>query len=173
MKRYAPLVLAVAFALMVRSLWPRTVEVVTPPRIRTVYDTVTVLDTLAITRTIRRTQWDTVYLERVVTTVPETLRVLPPRTLGLIFLSVPERAGDSTIARGFELVPRDSLIERRAWETQYWTPGPVRVLSLDTFPPRIDFGAFAPAVRPCRLFCKLGHYAVGMALGAAAWEVVR
>ena len=173
MKRYAPLVLAVAFALILRSLWPRTVEIVTAPRIVTRYDTVRTLDTVHITRTLTRTVWDTTILERVVTAAPETLRVLPPRTLGLTFLSVPDRAGDSTIARGFQLMPVDSVIERWQWETQWWTPGPLRILALDTFPPRVSFGTFPQPGKDCGFLCKAGHYLVGAALGAALWEIAR
>lgn len=173
MKRWAPLVLAVAFALIVRSLWPRTIEIVTPPRIITQWDTVLRLDTVAILRTIRETRWDTIYLERVLTSAPETLRVLPPRTLGLTFLSVPDRAGDSTVARGFELVPLDSGLTRRQWTAQWWTPGPLRVLALDTFPPRVSFGTFPQPGKDCGFLCKVRGYGLGMILGAAAWEVLR
>ena len=70
MKRYAPFVLAIAFALILRSLWPRTVEVVSPPRITTRFDTVRTLDTVHITRTLRATVFDTVFLERVITAAP-------------------------------------------------------------------------------------------------------
>jgi hypothetical protein len=149
------------------------VEVMTPPRIVTRWDTVQVLDTVHITRTIRETVFDTTILERVLTSAPETLRVLPPEIRGLTFISVPDTAGDSTVARGFELAAHDSLFERRSWEAHWWTPGPLRVLALDTFPPRVSFGVFPQPARECGFLCKVSHYLVGAALGAAVWEIAR
>ena len=160
---WAVLVLVLIFA--VRELFPKRIERLTPPRIITVYDTVRALDTAWVRRVVKQT--DTLYLERVTLTLPETVYVIP-RLNGLTALAV-GKPGDSTLARGFTLMPSDSgsglLI---GWQAQWWTPGPLRGFSLDTFPPRLSF--YDPPGKSCGLFCKVKHYAIGAAGG---WAVCK
>lgn len=154
--------------LLSRQFWPRTVEVVHPPRIRTVYDTVTRLDTAFVTRIVERTKWDTVYLERVTMTPPETLYVTPDM-FGLTLLDVGQSIGDSTVARGFHIFDVDGFPALQSWQLQWWTAGPLKSLSLDTFPPRIAFLPPSPVQKRCDFWCqaKLAALAggVGLAVG--------
>lgn len=149
-------------AALVRGCWPRTVTVVKPGTIVTVTDTVDRIDTVWATKITRRT--DTLYLQRVIVTKPDTVFVLPRHLYGLTALSVPRELGAQTRAQGFELEPGDSgRITRREWSTAWWTAGPLEALSLDTFPPRLRFGA--PPPKGCGLFCSLKKYAIGGAIG--------
>jgi hypothetical protein len=169
--KWIPLLVAVLGAGFIgRSLFPKTVEVVTPPRIVTHYDTVQTIDTAWVTRLVRETKWDTVFLERVVTAAPETLRVCP-ELRGLTTLTVGQRPGDSTVAQGFALTVRDTLVLLERWQTQWWTPGPLRAFSLDVFPPRVAFWEPPKAVKGCGFFCQLSHYGVGGAVGWAGCEL--
>ena len=147
------------------QFWPRTVEVITPPRIHTVYDTVTTLDTAFITRVVTKTKWDTVYLERVTTTPPETLYVTPD-LFGLTLLDV-GKVGDSTVARGFHIFDVDGNPALQSWQTQWWTAGPLKSISLDTFPPRISFLPAPQPHRRCDFWCqlKIAGLAGGIGLG--------
>lgn len=167
------LVLAIGSGLMFRSLFPRVERIPSPPRIVTVYDTVPRLDTIWRTRWRESVRWDTLPAEVVtVASVPETVYVAPP-LYGLLLLDVPETVGDSTVGEGFAIMPSDSGYVRLDWRMQWWTSGPLRAMSLDTFPPRIAFWPAPKPMRSCGFLCSLGHYAVGAAAGAAAWEIFR
>ena len=172
--KYAPwlalLVVALGAGYMGRTLFPKTVQIATPPRIVTQYDTVARLDTAWVTRLVRETRWDTVYLERVMTAAPETLRVCPD-VRGLTTLTVGQQPGDSTVARGFALSVRDTLVLVERWQAQWWTPGPLKAFSLDVFPPRVAFWDPPKVVKGCGFFCTASHYVVGGAVGYAACEL--
>jgi hypothetical protein len=161
----AGLVVAVAGALILRTLFPRSIARVVPPRTITVYDTVVRLDTAWVARRIRETRVDTVRLERLTVTAPETVRVCP-RLAGLTFLEVPAQVGESTVALGFQTIAQDTGAVVRRWRAQWWTVGPLRALAVDSGPPRISFYPVARARPPCGVGCQLGHYATGAALGA-------
>lgn len=154
------IVTLIAAALLMRSLWPRTVEVPGVPRIRTVYDTVRRIDTAWIVR-LRHDTVKVNVTERVTVTIPETLYVVP-RTSGMVAFHAGQRIGDSTLVGGFTLVPIDSGYQRRDWLVQFYTLGPVRSLTLDSVP-RITF--YPPPGKPCGFFCKTQHYLLGGAVG--------
>lgn len=150
----------VAAILLVRSLWPRTVEVPSAPRIVTQYDTVARLDTAWITR-LRHDTIRVNVTERVVVTVPETIYAAP-RVRGMTALHAGKRVGDSTLVGGFVLEPLDSGYTRREFLVQFYTLGPVRSVTIDSVP-RITF--YPVPAKPCQFFCKAGHYLTGAAIG--------
>ena len=166
-KRFAwlgALIVLVAFGLMVRTLFPKHIDVVRAPRIVTHWDTVRVLDTAWITRL----RIDTVkinVLERVTVTVPETLYACP-QLAAITAVSAGARVGDSSIVGGFTLTPLDSGYARRAWIAQFYTLGPVRSVVMDGDRPRMNF--YDPPPRGCGFWCALGHYVTGGTIGAGA-----
>jgi hypothetical protein len=116
------------------------------------------IETKWVTKEIEKTKWDTVYLERVVTARPETVVVsrMTPVT-GLRYLIVGEKVGDSTTALGFTVKanPQDSsTILLDLWQTRWWTAGPLRSVSTDTFPPRISFYPAPEVSKDCGWWCK-------------------
>lgn len=167
MKRVQWLSLVVAllgFAIMVRTLFPKRVEVIRPPRIITVWDTVRTIDTTWLTR-VRHDTVKINVLERVVVTVPETILVVP-QTVGITAASIGAKPGDSSLVAGFSLTPVDSGYERRAWTAQFFTLGPVKSISLNGDRPQMNF--YDPPPKGCGFWCTLGHYATGAAVGTAA-----
>jgi hypothetical protein len=157
------LVLALALGLMFRSLFPMREPSI--PRIHTVYDTVRVIDTAWVTR-LRRDTITVNVVERVTVTVPETVYVRPSLR-GMTAVAVGARVGDSTVVGGFDFRPvGDSGYERRGWQAQYYTLGPLRSLIVDSGAPRIMF--YDPPGKPCGSWCKLGHYLLGGSIGAGA-----
>jgi hypothetical protein len=152
------LVLLVLGGVLTRSLFPKTIRQVVPPRIVTQYDTVEKLDTAWITREVQKTKWDTVYLERVITARPETVVVSRMTSVtGLRYLIVGEKVGDSTTALGFTVKanPQDSTtILLDLWQTRWWTAGPLRSIATDTFPPRISFYPAPEVSKNCGWWCK-------------------
>lgn len=167
-KTLAVLVLIIGGAVMLRELFPKRTLVASPPRITTVFDTVRTLDTLWLRKTVTRAE--TLYRERVTVTPPETVRVAPV-LVGLTGLVVAPFVGDSTVAQGFRGEPAGTGYAVSGWRVQYYTSGPLRAFALVDGVPRL---AFAPPPKPpCTLGCTLKHYLTGMAVGAAAWELVR
>lgn len=162
--------LVVAGALMLRSLFPRTVPVSLPPRIRTVFDTVRAVDTVWLRRTVEQLRVDTVLLERLSVTPPETVYRVP-RLEGLTGLVVAPFVGDSTVIQGFTLTPIDTGYHLGQWQGQFYTTGPVRAFAFVNGRPALRFDP--PPPKPCRFLCKVGHYLVGAAVGGAVWEVFR
>lgn len=154
----AAFVVAIGFALIVRSVFPKTVA--SPPRIRTVYDTVRALDTVWIQR-LRRDTIKINVTELVRVTVPETIYVAP-RVRGITGFHAGKRIGDSTIVGGFTLEPLDSGYTRRDWLVQFYTMGPVRSLVTDSVP-RITFYPYVP---PCGRGCSIKKYLLGGSVGA-------
>lgn len=163
------LVLLVLGGVLARALFPKTVREVVPPRIVTQWDTVQKLDTAWITREVQKTKWDTVYLERVISAKPETVvvsRMTP--VSGMRYLIVGEKVGDSTTALGFTVKanPADSTtILLDLWQTRWWTAGPLRSISVDTFPPRIAFYDPPKESSKCGFFCKAKLALVGGGIG--------
>lgn len=173
-KTLALIVLVLGGALLLRSLFPRTVTVSLPPRIRTVHDTISrtrwQFDSAALKRAIAKLKPDTVYLERLSVTPPETVKVAP-RLIGVTGIVVAPFVGDSTIVQGFTLIPNDSGYELGRFQGQFYTTGPLRAFAFVNGRPALSFSP--PPPKPCRLTCKAGHYLLGAAVGAAAWEVFR
>lgn len=130
----------------------RRPELVPQPIIVTQYDTVRVLDTAWVTRL----KHDTVYttktniVERVVTTPPETVFVVPA-TSGLTAISVAPARGDSTLLLGFSIAPLDGTYVMTHWERQFWTPGPLRSVRMIGATPAVQFDDPPPT---CPLKCK-------------------
>lgn len=166
-KTLALVVLVVAGALVLRSLFPKTVVVASPPHISTIHDTIATVDTLWLRRQVRV---DTVLLERLSVTPPETVKVAP-RLMGFTGLVVAPFVGDSTVVQGFTLTPTDSGYEVGQFQGNFYTTGPVRALAIVNNRPAISFGP--PPKPPCGFGCKLGHYAIGAAFGAGLWEALR
>lgn len=111
------------------------------PRITTVYDTVRELDIRWRDRPTAEARTDTFrVIERVTVTVPETVLVDTGTWRGIQFVSVPVERGDSMLIEGATVV-RDSAgtLTQRQWRVQAWTAGPLRLISLDSFPPRLSF----------------------------------
>lgn len=159
-------VVAIAGAILLRDLFPRTEQIPSVPRIVTRYDTVRVIDTAWITR-LRHDTVRVNTVERVVVTVPETVRVVP-RLRGITAVSVAKRWGDSSLVGGFSLVPLDSGYERRAWTAQLYTPGPLRSLLVDPDVPAPRATFYAPPPPPCGLLCAAKHYLLGGTVGFGA-----
>jgi len=172
MKKHLPtIVLIIAGALMLRSLFPKRIEVATRPRIVTQYDTVKVLDTLWREKVRKEVQHDTVFAERVVRTLPETVQVYHHN--GITFVHAGKKIGDSTLVGGREISVSPDGTWISNWQVQYWTGGPLHTLDADTMPPRISFytpGTFQSG-KECGFLCKLGHYAVGGAVGYGVCKV--
>lgn len=154
--------LALGLALLLRSCFPVTVPGI--PRIRTLYDTVRVVDTQWVTR-LRRDTIKVNVVERVVVSVAETIYVRP-KVRAITALAAGEHVGDSTIVGGFTLEPLDTGYVRRQWMAQYYTLGPVRSLVVDSIAPRITF--YPPPPKPCGTWCKLGYTGIGTSIGAGA-----
>ncbi len=160
------LAVAIGGALILRSLFP--VHIPGVPRITTVYDTVRVIDTAWVTR-LRHDTITVNVVERVTVTVPETIYVRPSLR-GMTAVTVGARVGDSTLVMGFDFRPvGDSGYERRGWQTQYYTLGPLRSLAIDAGAPRINF--YDPPGKPCGTWCKLGHYLIGASVGAGTTAI--
>lgn len=161
------LVLVVAAALVIRDLFPKKVQVITPPRIVTVFDTVRALDTVWITKL--RKQTDTLYQERVTLSLPETVFV-SPRLWGLTALQVAPKIGDSTVAQGFSIEPGDSgQTLMMGWRVQWWTPGPLQALIVT--PGGIRAGWGPPPKPNCGFMCSVKKYALGAAGGYAVCKL--
>lgn len=163
------LVLLVLGGFIARVLFPKTIERVAAPRIVTQYDTVERLDTTWLKKEVETIRWDTIYTERVVTAKPETVYVAELRPVsGVRFLSVGKKAGDSTTAVGFTVRPDTSDSTKvlvSMWQTRWWTPGPLLSLSIDTLPPRVEFGEFPVPKKDCGFFCKTGLVLAGVGVG--------
>lgn len=158
------IVVLIAFALVIRDLFPKRVEVARPPRIVTVWDTVQVVDTAWV----QRLRVDTVkvnVLERVTVTVPETLYVFPT-VHAIVGASFGQKVGDSSLVAGYSLAPVDSLFLRRNWVAQFYTLGPARSLVMDGSVPRMTF--YDPPPKGCDFWCSLGKYVTGGTIGAGA-----
>lgn len=162
------IVVAIAVALLARSLFPKTVTVAGEPRIFTRYDTVRTIDTAWVAR-IRHDTVRVNLLERVIVTVPETVRVVP-ELRGIRALEVGAAVGDSTLVFGFTIAPADSQYSVRRWQAQFYTQGPLKSVALDSIP-RVAF--YPPPGKPCRTLCKVGHYLVGAVVGAGIISAVK
>lgn len=160
----------VAGAVILRELFPKRELVASPPRIQTVHDTVATVDTLWLRHAAQPSKPDTIYLERISVTPPETVLVAP-RLVGMTGLIVAPWVGDSTVMQGFRLAPVDTGYTVTQWQAQFYTMGPVRAVTFLNGTPQIGFGP--PPEKPCRFGCKLKHYATGALFGAAVWEVFR
>lgn len=160
------IVFALAVGLGMRSLFPIHSDAIVIQRPgRIVYDTVKSIDTIRIA--VLRKTTDTLWLDRVTVTQPETVYVLPP-LVGLKALSVPKAYGDTMTAFGFELRPdTGASYITRDWSATWIYPGPLRAIVADTFPPRASFWPAPSPRRDCGILCKLSHYAVGGAGGYA------
>jgi hypothetical protein len=159
------LLLAAALFLLVR----RGAQTPPIPRIVTIHDTVTRIDTQWITRLTHDTV--TVYkkqniVERITVTKPVFVKLLP-QIAGLTALSVPQKTGDSTLAYGFRVMPSDSGYNTLNWQYQYWTPGPLR--SLTVGPSGATVASFYDPPATCNLKCK-GEWAAG---GAVVITILR
>lgn len=162
--------LVVGSALVLRELFPKREVVASPPRIRTVHDTVTTVDTIWLRRAAHPSKPDTIYLERFSVTPPETVTVAPS-LVGMTGLVVAPWVGDSTVVQGFRLEPVDTGYTVSQWQAQFYTMGPVRAVTLLNGTPQVGFGP--PPEKPCKLGCKLKQYGTGAIFGAAIWEVFR
>lgn len=158
--------IAIASALISRNLFPVKVQSPPPPpRIHTVYDTVSVLDTAWIEVVRERVVHDTVNLTEVVTvTVADTIEVCPTVT-GVTAIDVGLSLGDSTLVGGFSLTNTGIDLLIRRWTRQYWTPGPLQSLYTTQEGVDVAFGEFVPPRPHCGLLCKLSHYVVGGSFG--------
>lgn len=167
MKAIPWIVLAIVAIFLVREFFPKRIEVVRPPRITTVHDTVRALDTAWIVKLQRRV--DTQYVERVTLTLPETVYVAP-EAWGLTALQIAAKVGDSSLAQGFSIMPGDDSgsIVRMGWRVQMWTPGPLRGLIILPRSVRAEWGD--PPPKDCNLWCTLKHYGIGAAGG---WAVCK
>ncbi len=156
-------ILGVIGILLVRQFFPRTVEISTPPIIRTVRDTVRTLDTAWVVKL--RTKTDTLYRERITVTLPETVYVAP-RLWGLTALNVAPQRGDTTVAQGFSIEPGDSgQLLTMDWRVQWWTPGPLRGLTILPNDVRAQWGE--PPKPGCGFLCAVKKYAIGAGAGWA------
>lgn len=165
MKRFAIIaalvvVLAVALGLVFRNLFPKTIPGV--PRITTQYDTVRVLDTAWIVR-VRHDTIKVNVTERVTVTVPETVAVVPSFS-GMLAVSVGRNVGDSTLVAGLSVAPLGTSYTTRRWEAQFYTPGPLKSLAVDSGVPRINF---YPWQKSCGSWCEIKHYLLGGSVGAS------
>jgi hypothetical protein len=160
--------LALFAALTLRNVFPKHITTPGLPRIRTVWDTVRVIDTAWVTR-IRHDTLKVNVTERITITVPETLYVVP-RVDGVTAVAVGEQVGDSTLVAGFTVTPADSGYTRRGWQVQFYTLGPIKSLVVDSVP-RLTF--YPPPPKPCRFFCKAGYFVKGAALGAGIVAVLK
>jgi hypothetical protein len=159
--------LIVAGALLLRELFPKREVVASPPRIQTIHDTVRAVDTLWLRRQVRV---DTVLLERLSMTPPETIYQAPP-LVGLTALVVPPFVGDSTVLQGFRLIPADSGYTLTHWQAQFWTAGPLRAVGFVNGTPAVRFDP--PPPKPFGFFQRVKLVVLGMGIGAASWELVR
>ena len=165
------LLVAVGLALMLRSLFPKTVLVAGVPRIETHHDTVTKLDVRWYPKFIplKLGTGTPNLIERIATTFPETVYVVPPLR-GATALVVGPKVGDSTMIGGFSVTPIDSGYERRSWQAQVYTMGPLRSMLLDSAgTPQLTF--YPIPGKPCGTFCKLGHYLLGGAVVGGATAI--
>lgn len=169
-KTWALVVLVVGSAVILRELFPKREVVASPPRIRTVHDTVATVDTVWLRRAAQPSKPDTVYLERVSVTPPETVKVAPS-LVGITGLVVAPWVGDSTVVQGFRLEPVDTGYTVSQWQAQFYTMGPVRAVTLLNGTPQIGFGP--PPKPPCGRGCVAKHVTYGAIFGAALWEVFR
>jgi hypothetical protein len=144
---------------------PRTILAV--PTIVTVYDTVEHVDTLWKTKLVKTEHWDTVLTERVVTAKPETVYTSLTFS-GMTQVMVPGKRGDSTKVLGLTIQTGDSGTITSRWQVNYWTKGPLRALSLDTFPPRISY---SEPPKTCNVVCSLKKYGLGILIGAGTVKV--
>ena len=160
--------LAIVGALMLRSLFPRTVVGV--PRIVTQYDTVRVVDfDTAWVERVRSETTTVNVVERVTVTMPETVYVVPA-IRAITTVAMGKRVGDSTRIGGFEFEPLDSGYVHRSWQALVYTAGPLRTLWLDEAgKPQLTF--YDPIPKACGRFCKIGHYLLGGAVGAGATAI--
>lgn len=155
------LLLGVIAAIIAVGLTTRQKPLVPQPRIVTQYDTVRVLDTTWVTRL----KHDTVYtvktniVERVVTTPPETVFVVPALS-ALTAISVAPKRGDSTLLLGVSITPLDGTYVMTHWERQFWTPGPLRSVRMIGPTPAVQFDDPPPT---CSLKCK-AEWATGAVL---------
>jgi len=166
-KAGAVLVLIVAGALLLRELFPKREVIASPPRITTVHDTVRAVDTLWLKRQVRV---DTLLLERLTITPPETVRIAPP-LVGMTGLVVAPFVGDSTVLQGFRGSPVDSGYAVIRWQAQFWTAGPVQAVGFVNGTPAVRFGP--PPPKPFGLLQRAKLVLIGLGLGAAGWELVR
>jgi len=142
-----------------------------PPRIVPQRETVTVVQFRTLTQHLTVVQPETTFLERVVTAPPETVRVLTHLT-GIQEVRVGRRYGiDSTVAVGFAAMKRDTdtVVTIQPWLYQWYTPGPLRALSVSHADITATFDA--PPKPPCRVGCALKKYLIGGGIGYAACRV--
>jgi hypothetical protein len=166
-KAGAVLVLTIAGALLLRELFPKREVVASPPRIQTVHDTVRAVDTLWLKRQVRV---DTLLLERISVTPPETVRIAP-RLVGMTGLVVAPFVGDSTVLQGFRGAPVDSGYTVTQWQAQFYTSGPLQAVGFVNGTPAVRFGP--PLPKPFGFFQRVKLVVLGMGIGAAGWELVR
>lgn len=168
---------ALAGAVLLREVWPKERIVRTEPEIITKWDTleVTKLDTVEVV--LWRSQTDTVTVAReVIVTRADTIRdcaLLPP-AIGISALSVPQEWGDSLVVRGFTIggdTAAHTLL-RREWRVNYFYKGPLSTLIADTVPPRIGFWPMSEE-ESCSFWQKVKYVALGLPIGAFAWEIAR
>jgi hypothetical protein len=156
----------IAIVLVVRNMFPKTIA--GPPRIETQYDTVRIIDTAWLTK-VRKDTIKVNVVERVTVTVPETVFVIPRKISGILGLSVGRNVGDSTLVYGFRIEKIDSGFETRNWQSQYYTLGPLKSLSLDSIP-HLNFYPFE---KSCGTACTLKHYATGGAIVLGIFGTLR
>jgi len=111
----------------------------TVPHIVTQYDTVKVIDTLWLTKLKHDTVYKDNIVERVTVSKPETIFVFHPLD-GILAVSVPNKVGDSTLVLGYSYRSMDTAFVKQEWQYQYWTPGPLRSVTLSpSGAPSVDF----------------------------------
>lgn len=163
--------LCLVSAFLIREVFPKeVVQPAPPPRIRTVYDTVLQLDTAWVDRIREVVRVDTVNLTEVVTiTKVDTVEVTPDLD-GVTAIEVGQERGDSSLVAGFSLRGEGTLLSR--WQYQFWTPGPLQGLVLDSGVPRVQWGEYVPPKRSCGFWCKTNFFLGGAATGVALWVLV-
>lgn len=162
------IVLAIAGAIGLRELFPKQIRIPSPPRIVTQYDTLRVLDTAWMVK-LRHDTVKINVVERVTVTVPETVRVVPDLT-GLTALQIAPKVGDSSLAAGFTVAHDSSGYLLNRWQTQLYTLGPLKSLTVRAGG-MIGAQFYDPPKPSCGFFCTLKHYAVGGLIGYGSCRV--
>lgn len=142
--------LAIAVVASLVFVFTRAPQQIPIPRIVTQYDTVRVIDTQWVTKLKHDTVYKVNIVERIVTTPPETVTVVPPLN-AVTAVSVGKQRGDSSLVLGVSVLPNDGTYTITRWERQYWTPGPLRSIRMVGAVPAVVFDDPPPT---CPLKCK-------------------
>jgi len=154
------LMLGIIAGLIAVAIAGRKPQLVPIPLIVTRYDTVRVIDTAWVATLKRDTVYKTNIVERVVTTPPKTVTVVPPLN-AVTSVSVGKQRGDSSLLLGVSVLPKnDGTYTIMHWERQFWTPGPLHSIRMVGQTPAVTFYDPPPT---CPLKCK-AHWAGGAVL---------